>query len=168
MIQAEHTARQSYEASYTNDYRRTVALLRSRGASEADASEFAQAAWAKGWESLGQLRDSGRILPWINSIAVNLYRSSLMLSSRESSLSDAIPSASREWNACEFRFLLGKCRREDCEILVSRYWRGLTIQEIGRKHNWSDGATRIRLLRARRSLKREIEKKAARGPLLTG
>lgn len=149
---------QDYAKCYTSCYSRTVALLRSRGASQSDAVEFAQAAWAKGWESLHQLRDWSRIVPWINSIAFNLYRTSLLWSRRESALSETIPCGPEGWASWEVRLLLEKCRPEDSEILVSRYWSGLSIQEIGRQHNWSDGATRVRLLRARRSLKREIER----------
>jgi DNA-directed RNA polymerase specialized sigma24 family protein len=42
-----------------------------------DAEEVAQAAWAKGWERLSQLRNESFVVIWVNTIALNVYRSGL-------------------------------------------------------------------------------------------
>ena len=68
---------EEYGSAYKNGYARTTRLLVTRGLSWDDAQETAQAAWVKGWEKRGQLRDSTTVLKWINTIALNMYRSSL-------------------------------------------------------------------------------------------
>lgn len=120
---------------------------------------MAQEAWTKGWERLDQLRDSGRILPWINTIAINLYRSLRTTTRYELPLDGhtaEIASACAELKACEARSVLDKCREQDSELLQSHYCRGFSIGEIARQNNWSDGATRTRLLRARRRSRSRI------------
>ena len=49
--------REEYGAAYKKGYNLTVRFLVSRGLSYDSAQETAQAAWVKGWERLGQLRD---------------------------------------------------------------------------------------------------------------
>ena len=68
---------EEYGSAYKKGYVRTVRLLVTKGLSWDGAQEAAQAAWVKGWEKRGQLRDSGTVVPWINTIALNMHRSSL-------------------------------------------------------------------------------------------
>ena len=67
--------RDEYGSAYKRGYNLTVRFLVSRGLSYDAAQETAQAAWVKGWERLGQLRDSNMVLTWMNSIALNIHRS---------------------------------------------------------------------------------------------
>src|ERR1700683_5751674 len=67
--------REEYGAAYKKGYNLTVRFLVSRGLSYDSAQETAQAAWVKGWERLGQLRDQNMVLTWMNSIALNIHRS---------------------------------------------------------------------------------------------
>src|SRR5437868_6449190 len=67
--------REEYGYAYHRGRDLTVRFLRSIGLSTDDAEETAQAAWGKGWERLGQLRDSNMVLTWMNSIALNIHRS---------------------------------------------------------------------------------------------
>jgi DNA-directed RNA polymerase specialized sigma24 family protein len=62
---------ESYAANYETGFRSTIRLLLSRGLLIEDAEELAQAAWVRGWEAMHQLRSSGRVIPWINTIALN-------------------------------------------------------------------------------------------------
>ena len=64
-----------YGQAYQSGFNLTVRFLVSRGLSYDSAQETAQAAWAKGWERLGQLRDQSMVLTWMNSIALNIHRS---------------------------------------------------------------------------------------------
>jgi len=66
---------EEYGNAYKKGYNLTVRFLVSRGLSYDGAQETAQAAWVKGWERLGQLRDSNMVLTWMNSIALNIHRS---------------------------------------------------------------------------------------------
>src|ERR1700687_1791118 len=67
--------REEYGSAYKRGYHLTVRFLVSRGLTYDAAQETAQAAWVKGWERLGQLRDSNMVLTWMNSIALNIHRS---------------------------------------------------------------------------------------------
>src|SRR5689334_23819904 len=67
--------REEYGSAYKRGYNLTVRFLVSRGLTYDAAQETAQAAWVKGWERLGQLRDSNMVLTWMNSIALNIHRS---------------------------------------------------------------------------------------------
>ena len=66
---------EEYGNAYQRGYNLTVRFLVSRGLTYDSAQETAQAAWVKGWERLGQLRDSKMVLTWMNSIALNIHRS---------------------------------------------------------------------------------------------
>lgn len=52
----------------------TMRFLVSRGVLRDNAKELAQAAWARGWEQLNQLRDESTVTSWVNMIALNSYR----------------------------------------------------------------------------------------------
>jgi DNA-directed RNA polymerase specialized sigma24 family protein len=69
--------RERYGEAYQKGFDLTVRFLLSRGAWRDNASEVAQAAWARGWEHLIQLRNERLVLTWVNTIALNLYRSVL-------------------------------------------------------------------------------------------
>ena len=49
--------REEYGKAYQKGYNLTVRFLVSRGLAYDAAQETAQAAWVKGWERIGQLRD---------------------------------------------------------------------------------------------------------------
>ena len=66
---------EEYGTAYEHGFALTVRFLISRGLLTDAAEETAQAAWAKGWERLTQLRNEHMLLTWVNSIALNLYRS---------------------------------------------------------------------------------------------
>ena len=75
---ADAVRKEKTSEQYGSAYRkRLCALLVMRGLSCDSAQETAQAAWARGWERRGQLRNSGTVVTWINSIALNMHRTSL-------------------------------------------------------------------------------------------
>jgi DNA-directed RNA polymerase specialized sigma24 family protein len=53
----------------------TVRFLESRGSARDSAEEIAQAAWVRGWERIEQLRDVAMVFTWVNTIALNIFRS---------------------------------------------------------------------------------------------
>src|SRR5271170_2056642 len=66
--------RENYGDAYQRGFKCTVRFLVSRGVLRDNANELAQAAWARGWEQLSQLRDETTVTAWINTIALNSYR----------------------------------------------------------------------------------------------
>ena len=65
---------EAYGKAYQHGFDRTIRLLLSRGARSECAREAAQAAWAKGWERIDQLRNESVVTTWVNTIALNCYR----------------------------------------------------------------------------------------------
>jgi len=68
---------EGYGLAYERGFNRTVRMLLSQGAKIECAQEVAQAAWAKGWERIKQLRDASVIYSWVNIIAINCYRTAM-------------------------------------------------------------------------------------------
>jgi DNA-directed RNA polymerase specialized sigma24 family protein len=152
--------RDEYGQAYQKCFESTVRFLLSRGAERECASEAAQAAWAKGWERLHQLRDEGMVATWVNTIALNAYR---RLIRRETacqfapnhSVASGIPLA-----ALEVARILDACRPGE-RLLLEQRMRGVTTQEMADKQGASETAIRIRLLRARRAVRMRLEQRAA-------
>lgn len=151
--------REEYGNAYQRGFNLTVRFLVSRGLSYDSAQETAQAAWAKGWERLGQLRDSNMVLTWMNSIALNIHRSYI----RREPLTQALPelSTSPKINlaAIDVRRILKCCKHNDRMVLQRHYLEGYKVQEIAQQQGWTETAVRIRLLRARRTVGKRMGRK---------
>jgi RNA polymerase sigma-70 factor (ECF subfamily) len=145
--------RTEYGVAYENGRRQTINFLRSMGLREDEAREKAQAAWAKGWERRLQLKDKKKTLSWINTIALNLYRSGI----RKDSLHVPIielpvpPCASN--SAIDLERMLNRCRESEQEVLALRYLQGYNVRDLADRYGCTETAVRVRLLRARKSLK---------------
>jgi DNA-directed RNA polymerase specialized sigma24 family protein len=139
-----------YGQAYQRGYNRTVRFLLSRGARADSACEAAQAAWARGWERIGQLRNEDLVITWVNTIALNHYKAGLRnvpgnLSSDEPSWSGGIDLA-----AMDVKRLLVRCRPQDRE-LFQKVLEGATTQEIANRQGVTETAIRLRLMRAKRA-----------------
>lgn len=148
--------REEYGLAYQKGFNLTVRFLVSRGLPYDAAQETAQAAWVKGWERLGQLRDSSMVLTWMNSIALNIHRSFI----RREPLLQALPelSTSPKVNlaAIDVRRILKSCKHNDRIVLQRHYLEGFKVQEIAEQQGWTETAVRIRLLRARRTVGKRL------------
>jgi RNA polymerase sigma-70 factor (ECF subfamily) len=146
-----HMTRDEYGAAYQKGYQLTVRFLVSRGSTRDDAEEAAQDAWAKGWECLGQLRNSRMVLTWVNTIALNIRRSVLR---REPSLLHLVPeiqaSPKIDLAAIDVNRILRSSGKKD-RIVLQCHLAGFNAQEIGVRHGWTEMAVKNRLFRARRS-----------------
>ena len=143
---------EEFGQAYSRGYNLTVRFLISRGLSCDSAQETAQAAWAKGWERLAQLRDKNMILTWMNSIALNLHRSRVRKEPLLQALPELTAPAKINVAAIDLRRVLKVCRRNERLVLERHYLEGYKVQEIAEQHGWTETAVRIRLLRARRSV----------------
>ncbi len=123
--------------AYSRGYSLTVRFLISRGLSCDNAQETAQAAWAKGWERLGQLRDQNMILTWMNSIALNLHRSRV----RKEPLLQALPELTTpskiNVSAIDLQRVLKVCRRNERLVLERHYLEG--VQSTGNRPSSTGG-----------------------------
>jgi len=141
---------EEYGRAYTRGFKLTVRFLVSRGLFGDAAEETAQAAWAKGWERLAQLRNESMVLTWVNSIALNLFRS-IRRKPELQPLPELSAAPRINLAAIDINRVLLSCRTADRVVLQRRYLEGCGIREIARQHGWTETAVRIRLVRARRS-----------------
>lgn len=156
--------REQYGQAYQHGFDRTVRFLLSRGAHGDRAHDVAQGAWMKGWERLSQLRDEERLPTWVNTIALNMYRSALRREPEYQELSDVSVGVGINLAAIDVARILTICRPTDRSLLV-QYMHGLTLREIARRLDITETAVRIRLFRARRAARAGVEKGCTRAPL---
>ena len=149
---------EAYGRAYQRGFDRTIRLLLSRGARIDCAREAAQAAWAKGWERIGQLRNESVVTTWVNAIALNCYRSVMRSQNHQLPLTDLATAASVNLAFIDLDRVLAQCRPSD-RHLFDDYLQGYPIEEIAGRHGISYTAARIRLLRARRAVQSRIKER---------
>jgi DNA-directed RNA polymerase specialized sigma24 family protein len=149
---------EAYGQAYQHGFDRTIRLLLSRGARIDCAREAAQAAWAKGWERIGQLRNESVVATWVNTIALNCHRSVIRSENHQLPLTDLATSADVNVACIDLDRLLARCRPSDRQ-LFDDYLQGYPIEEIADRHGISNTAARIRLLRARREVQSRIKER---------
>ena len=148
-------SREEYGQAYQSGFLVTVHFLISRGIIGDAAGEAAQAAWARGWERLEQLRSSKMVVTWVNSIALNLHRSHLRRPSFEA-LRDVSLSFQTDLTAVDLDRVLNICSIQERKLLQQQYLDELKISEIARQQGCSETAARIRILRARRAVRQRL------------
>jgi DNA-directed RNA polymerase specialized sigma24 family protein len=158
--------RDEYGAAYQKGYRLTVRFLISRGSTWDDAEETAQAAWTRGWEHLGQLRDTTMVLTWVNSIALNLRRAVLR---RKPAPLHALPEIQAQPRinlaAIDVKRILRYSQKKDRLVLESQL-EGYNAHEIAFQHGWTEMAVKNRLFRARRAAGERVAALRRRGDAL--
>jgi RNA polymerase sigma factor (sigma-70 family) len=154
--------REEYAAAFASGYPMTKRYLLSRGVPPPSAEETAQAAWAKGWENLHQLRNADALGSWIARIAMNLYRSHFRRRDTDQLPPDipVLPNVSAR--GLDIERALASCTPRD-RALIERFYRiGYTSTELATDTGCSSGAIRIRLLRIRRQLRTQLEMPSGR------
>ena len=149
-----------YGQAYQAGFDRTIRFLISRGAPWEGAQEAAQAAWARGWERLSQLRNEAMVLMWVNSIALNAYRGVLRREARNRPLLDISSSFDFDSSAIDVDRVLKICRPSE-RALLEQQMRGVSTEDIARNQGVTETAIRIRLMRARRAARSLIERRVA-------
>ena len=149
---------EAYGEAYQRGFDRTIRLLLSRGARNECAREAAQAAWAKGWERINQLRNESVVTTWVNTIALNCYRSVMRNENHQTPLTELPTNAEVNLRAIDLERFLAWCRPSD-RRLFEDYLQGYPIEEIAVMRGISYTAVRIRLLRARRSVQLRIKER---------
>jgi DNA-directed RNA polymerase specialized sigma24 family protein len=152
--------RDDYGRAYQRGYDLTVRLLISRGVKPEPARETAQAAWVRGWERVSQLRDERLVVNWVNSIALNLYRSVLRQPVLQE-LPELRAAPVMNLAAVDLELILKICRPGDRALLEQQVL-GMSAEEIARQKGVSETAVRIRWMRARRSARLRLARRAAR------
>lgn len=154
---------EGYGQAYQRGFDLTLRFLRSRGVPSDSAREVSQAAWAKGWERLAQLRNEELVVTWVNTIALNVYRRVKRREGVWNALHDVSTRPGVNLAAIDMARILRICGPGD-RALLEQQMKGLTPCEIARQRGIPESAIRIRLLRARRAARLRLEQ--ARGAAL--
>lgn len=144
--------REGYGKAYQKAFRKTVRILRSRGASIHGAEDLAQAAWLRGWQMLDQLRDEGMIENWVIAIATNYHRKESRREARYQELPEPCGDGGIDLAPLDAAKILKSCSSGD-RMLFEEQLRGLTMKEIAKSQGVSATAIRIRMFRARRAVR---------------
>jgi DNA-directed RNA polymerase specialized sigma24 family protein len=150
----------TYAEAFQTGFGATRRFLVSRGAALEDAEEIAQAAWARGWEFREQLRDPGLVSYWVNSIARNLYRARFRTAVPVPLEHVQEPSYAFDTSGIDLRKVLEACSNRD-RALLERTLQGYTAEELSETAGISSTGIRVRLLRARQSLRAKFTPAAA-------
>ena len=144
---------QSFARAYEKGFQQTVRFLSSRGIPQDLVHDTAQGAWAKAWERRAQLRNPSFVFTWVNSIALNVYRTTLRRERLTESLGETEgPKQYMNAAAIDAERILNECKPSDRIVLEGHYICGYKLDEIAQQNNWSETAARIRLLRARKRM----------------
>jgi len=151
----------NFGGAYTLGFKRTVRFLAAKGIPYHEAEETAQAAWAWGWERVSQLRDEASILTWVNTIALNKYRRIARSPGSVELLPEHGGVSRIDTTGMDLRHLLTRCR--PCEqSILEHHMHGITAAEHGRELGITATAVRIRLVRARRAVRAQVDQRAVR------
>ena len=150
---------EGYGQAYRVGYDRTVRFLCSKGVTHDSAREVAQAAWARGWECIKQLRDEDVVLKWVNMIALNLFRAALRSTKEFEPLTEIRGTSAVNLAAIEMAQVLRIIGPGD-RSLFQKYLQGLTTREIARDQGVSETAIRVRLWRARKVVTARLQRVA--------
>jgi RNA polymerase sigma factor (sigma-70 family) len=145
-----------YGQEYQAGFDRTIRFLISKGVSRDDAQEVAQAAWARGWECLNQLRDDNMILTWVNTIALNIYRRALQNERYRQPLPELFSRLTIDMAAIDVACVLRSCQPRE-RHLFELQMHGATAKEIAEDNGVTETTIRIRLMRARRAVRARVE-----------
>ncbi len=139
-------------------YRLASAILGNR----ADAEDAVHDAFVTAWRSWGSLRDTALLGPWFTRILVNTCRDRLRRASRTrvGDISAGEPIAVDAFAATHDRQVLdaafARLRDDDRIVLVLRYYRDLTVDDIARFIGVPRGTVMSRLHRAQGRLREAL------------
>jgi RNA polymerase sigma-70 factor (ECF subfamily) len=144
--------REQYSLAFDHGYKLTVRFLVSRGLSGDSAEEAAQAAWAKGWEHRKHLRNPKRVVSWVNTIALNLFRNWFRRRESPEELPEIATAPKMDPRAIDLHRSLDRCGPRDRQLLEEHYLEGYTSEELAQRTGCTPVAVRVRLMRVRRKL----------------
>ncbi|SFP65042.1 RNA polymerase sigma-70 factor, ECF subfamily [Butyrivibrio proteoclasticus] len=143
----------SKEQIYTDYKDKVFAYIRNHVNSHEDAEDLCADVFVKVYDKLDTFDESkARISTWIYSITSNtvidFYRTNHIHSEIPEDLSDTKSSIEEDVltqeSLSELATALLKLSEEQRDIIVLRYYKGLTLQEVSKKMNLSYGITKLR------------------------
>ena len=123
------------------------------------AEDAAQAAWQRAWRKLRQLRDPGRVRPWLMTIAANEARQALRRRSRLVVMPSELipePPGRDPIDALDLAKALAGLKPEDRTLIGLRYVAGFSAPELATTLGLSAEGVRSRLKRILDRLRLEL------------
>jgi RNA polymerase sigma factor (sigma-70 family) len=144
-----------YAQAYETGFQKTVRFLLSRGVEALTAEESAQAAWARGWEKRKHLKDAKRVVQWVNTIALNIFRGRYRKESREEALPvvDFAVVPENRTARVDLARSAEQCSTRDWQLLTAHYVDGYTSDEIAEQMDLNAVTVRVRISRAKSKLR---------------
>jgi RNA polymerase sigma-70 factor, ECF subfamily len=140
-----------------------VRYARALAGSRSDGDDVLQDALLNGWRKFGSLRDQDGFKFWMLRIIRNANLSRVRSHRFKSFLGleaaqrlpapDALPFEDKEW----VRLALSKVPRDQREALILFEILGMSVKEVARQQNTSEGAVKSRLSRGRKRLCNELD-----------
>ena len=146
---------QLYADAFESGFGATRRFLVSRGLAVEEAEEIAQDAWVRGWEHRDQLREPRLVGYWVNAIARNLFRAKFRAPVRVSIGENQDPSYTMSLDLIELNRILESCSVRD-RAMLEQIMEGYSAEEIAQTSGITSTGVRVRLLRARQSLRRKF------------
>jgi len=149
------------DSALAGAYRLAAHLLSDR----TDAEDAVQEALALAWRGWPRLREANRFGAWFDRIVVNVCYERLRSRRRAGSITPAEPgdvTAADQIAATVARDTVGRAllslTPEQRIVVVLRFWRDLSIEDIAERVGVPSGTVRSRLHYAMRTLKAEIDR----------
>jgi RNA polymerase sigma factor (sigma-70 family) len=146
---------QIYADAFESGFGATRRFLISRGLGAEEAEEIAQDAWVRGWEHREQLREPRLVGYWVNAIARNLFRAKFRAPIRVPIGENQDPAYTMSLDLIELNRLLESCSSRD-RIMLQQILEGYSAEEIAKTSGLTSTGVRVRMLRARQSLRRKF------------
>lgn len=123
------------------------------------AEDAAQEAVLRAWRRRSTCRDPGNPGPWLRRIAA---REALRIVTARAAAGDDAEAGdagfAAEWvTAAAVRELVAQLQPADRTMIFLQYWADAPIRDIARRLHMPEGTVKIRLLRARASLRRMLD-----------
>jgi RNA polymerase sigma-70 factor (ECF subfamily) len=165
VIASRRGDREAYAALVRLHLRKIFAVCLGILNNVSDSEDAAQDVCVKGMTQLGQLRDDDRFAIWITRIARNHCRDLLRARKRHRELlferfAKEIPSDAADFS--DLRAALGELSEEHRVPLMLFYFEGQSTKSLASALDLSQAGACTRLCRARRELRRLMEKKEDR------
>ncbi len=161
MAMSEEARREAFRELYESTFTDVLAYARRRAASAGDADDAVAETFLVAWRRFGELPGGERRLPYLYGIARRVLANQHRGDARRRRLSDRLEQEGRRAELAtggdEVDGALDRLPAEQREILGLAYWEDLDPGEIAVALGCSRNAARIRLHRARRALRSELE-----------
>lgn len=146
--------REEFESRVLRSKRKLMAIAR-RMLPPDECEDAVQSAILLAWEHLPQLRREGAFEAWLTQILVNQCRQTLRQRKKDEQAIQSLRQSYDEEAPQESGLgeALGELQPEARDVLLMRHEKGYSVSEIAQKLHTSEDAVKMRLYRARQSLR---------------